>query len=188
MSQKRPTFGLLQLWHTWTDFDVFGRDVTDKVSNQKTLAMTPQIPCASALPCKTGNTKIAFFTLCISALPEFNQLLLVFCNLFDSQLILTLLYDSLNLAINAFSFVLLGGMVSLQEKGSRERCSSLTVLHAQSTSGLSSGFPLSQGNAEALDRSKQSTVWYLTFYVWYLTFSVPFLPKIIATGSCTSRL
>jgi len=42
------------------------------------------------------------------------------------------------------------GMV--QEKGSQERCSSWTVLHAQSTSALSSGFPLSQGNAEALDR------------------------------------
>jgi len=46
------------------------------------------------------------------------------------------------------SSALLGGMV--QEKGSRERCSSWTVLHAQSTSALSSGFPLSQGNAEAL--------------------------------------
>jgi len=107
---------------------------------------------------QNGKHKNCIFTLCISALPEFNQLLLVFCNLFDSQLILTLLYDSLNLVINAFSLGLLGGMVSLQEKGSRERCSSLTALHAQSTSGLSSGFPLSQGNAEALDRSKQSTV------------------------------
>jgi len=38
------------------------------------------------------------------------------------------LYDSLNLVINAVSSGLLGGMV--QEKGSRERCSSWTVLHA----------------------------------------------------------
>jgi len=44
---------------------------------------------------------------------------------------------------------LLWGMV--QEKGSRERCSSWTVLRSQSTSALTSGFPLSQGNAEALD-------------------------------------
>jgi len=42
-----------------------------------------------------------------------------------------------------------GGMV--QEKGSRECCSSWTVLHTQCTSALSSGFPLLQGNAEALD-------------------------------------
>jgi len=35
--------------------------------------------------------------------PEFNQLF-DFFNLFDSQLILMLLYDSLRLAINAFSY------------------------------------------------------------------------------------
>jgi len=39
-----------------------------------------------------------------------------------------------------------------QEKGSRERYRSWTVLHAQYTSMLSSGFPISQGNAEALER------------------------------------
>ena len=40
---------------------------------------------------------------CISALPEFNQLL-DFFNLFDSLLILMLLYDSLSLAVNTFSY------------------------------------------------------------------------------------
>jgi len=49
--------------------------------------MPPQITCASALRGKTGNTEIAFFTYCISALAEFNQLLLDFFNLFDSRLI-----------------------------------------------------------------------------------------------------
>jgi len=39
----------------------------------------------------------------------------------------------------------------VQEKGSQERSSSWTVLHAQSTTVLFSGFPLLQGNAEALD-------------------------------------
>ena len=52
---------------------------------------------------KRGNRKIAFFT----QMPEFNQLLLDFFNLFDSQLILTLLYNSPNLVINAFSLELL---------------------------------------------------------------------------------
>jgi len=112
--------------------------------------MPPQETCASALPGKTGNTKIAFFTRCISALPEFNQSLLAFFNIFDSRLILTLLYDSINLVINAFSSGLLWGMV--QEKGSRERCKRWTVLNAQCSNALSSGFPLSQGNAAALDR------------------------------------
>jgi len=60
---------------------------------------------------------MAFFPRCISALSEFNQLLLDFFSLSDSRLIFTLLYDSLNLVINAFSLGLLGGMV--QEKGSR---------------------------------------------------------------------
>jgi len=106
--------------------------------------------CASALPGKTGNTTMAFFPCCISALPEFNQLLLDFFSLFHSRLILTLLYDSLNLVISAFSLRLLVGMV--QEKRSRQRCNSWTVLHAQCTSVLYSGFPLSQGNAEVLDR------------------------------------
>jgi len=50
---------------------------------------------------KRGNMKIAFFTQMLYLLPEFNQVLNFF-NLFDSQLILTLLYDSLNPVINAF--------------------------------------------------------------------------------------
>ena len=112
--------------------------------------MPRQITCASALPGKMGNTKIAFFTRCISTLREFNQSQLDFFNLFDSRLIFVLLYDSLNLVISALSLRLLGGMV--QEKGSREHCSSWTVLHTQCTSVLSSGFPLLQGNAKAPER------------------------------------
>jgi len=97
-----------------------------------------------------GDKMVVLWWWCISALPEFNQSLLDFFNLFDSRLVLKLLYDSLNLVIKALSLRLNGGMV--QEKGSRERCSSWTVLHEQSTSALSSEFPLWQGNAEALDR------------------------------------
>ena len=94
---------------------------------------------------KRRNKKITFsLKCCISALPEFNQLFDVF-NLFDSRLILTLLYDSLRSARRA-----VGGIV--QEKGSRERCRSWTVLYAQCTSALSSGFPIFQRNAEALER------------------------------------
>jgi len=112
--------------------------------------MPAEITCASALPGKTGKHDNCIFHLNAVLLPELNQLLLDFFNIFDSRLILTLPYDSLNLVINAFSSGLLGGMV--QEKGSRQRCSSWTMLHAQCTSALSSGFPLSQGNAKALDR------------------------------------
>jgi len=59
----------------------FDRNATDKVRNQKTFTMPPQITCAFALSGRTGNTKIAFFTCCISALPKLNQLLLDFFNI-----------------------------------------------------------------------------------------------------------
>ena len=104
--------------------------------------MAPQIACASTLLGKTGNTKIAFFTRCISALPEFNQSLLDLVNLFDSRLILTLLYDSQNLVINAFVLGLLGAWFRRKEV---ESAAAVGLLHAQSTSALSSGSPLSQG-------------------------------------------
>ena len=91
--------------------------------------MPPQITCSSALPGKTGNMKIVFFTRCISALLEFNQSLLDFFNLFDSRLILTLLYDSLNLVINAFSLRLLGAWYRRKEVECAEK--SWTVLHAR---------------------------------------------------------
>ena len=58
----------------------------------------------SALCVKRINAKTAFSLKCYaSALPEFNQLL-DFFNFFDSRLILTLLCDSLSLAINAFTY------------------------------------------------------------------------------------
>jgi len=53
---------------------------------------------------KRGNAKMQFsLKCCISALREFKQVL-DFFNLFDSRLILTLLYDSLSLVVNAFSY------------------------------------------------------------------------------------
>ena len=130
--------------------NIFGGNAANKVSNQKTLYYSTSNNLCFCTTWKNGKHKNAFCTHCISALPEFNQLLLDFFKLFDSRLIFRLLYDSLNFVINAFSLVLLGGTV--RGKGNRERCSSWTVLHAQSASALSSGFPLSQGNAEALDR------------------------------------
>ena len=79
----------------------------------------------------------------------FNQLFDLF-NLFDSQLILTMLYDSLNHVIDTFSPQGCWGHGS--GEGSRESCRSWTVLHAQCTSALSSVLPVSQGSAEALQR------------------------------------
>ena len=58
---------------------------------------------------KRGNTKIIAFPLIVVLLHCLNSNdLLDFFNLFESRLIFTLLYDSLNLVINAFSSGLLG--------------------------------------------------------------------------------
>jgi len=98
-------------------FDIFSTNSTHKVRNQKTLYYASSNNLCFCITWQKGNIKMAFFPRCISALSEFNQLLLDFFSLSDSRLIFTLLYDSLNLVINAFSLGLLGGMV--QEKGSR---------------------------------------------------------------------
>jgi len=69
---------------------------------------------------KRGNTKIAFsLKCCISVFPEINQTLLNLFNLFDSQLVLTVLYDSLDLVINAFRSGMLGEGYGLGERKSR---------------------------------------------------------------------
>jgi len=81
----------------------FGRNVTDRVSNQKTLVCHLKWLVLLHYLVKWRNTKIACsLKCCISALPEFNQLF-DFFNLLDSRLILTTLYDSLSHIINAFS-------------------------------------------------------------------------------------
>jgi len=91
---------------TFTDVNrlliILAKILPIKQGIKRHFTIPAQISCASVLSGKTGNTKMAFFPRCrpISALPEFNQLLLDFFSLFDSRLILTLLYDSLNFVIN----------------------------------------------------------------------------------------
>jgi len=107
----------------------FGRNVTDKVSNQKTLyCATPNNLCFCTT-WQNGEHKNRIFSLkyCMSALPEFSQSLLDFSSLFDSRLILTAVW--LPKSCNQCAEVgAVGSMV--QEKGSRERRSSRTALHA----------------------------------------------------------
>ena len=65
---------------------------------------------------KRGNAKTQFsLKCCISALREFNQLI-DFFNLFDSRLILMLVYDSLSLVTNAFSYRDCWGMAQVKRK------------------------------------------------------------------------
>jgi len=108
----------------------FHRNVSDKVSNQTTLYGATSNNLCFCSTWQNGETcKLHFFSLkcCISAVPEFNQLL-DFFDLFDSRLILTLLYmtPSCNQCVRPRA---VGSTV--QDKRSRERCRSWTVLHAQ---------------------------------------------------------
>jgi len=109
----------------------FGRNVTDKVNNQKTLYYTTPNNLCFFTTWKNGETrKSHFFTqMLYQCIARIQLVAPWFLQSFDSWLILTLLYDYLNLVINMFSSGLLGNMV--QEKGSRQHCSSRTVLHAQ---------------------------------------------------------
>jgi len=72
------------------DFDIFGRNVTDKVGSQKRLYYATQITCASALPVNTGKHENHIFYstgLCythnapVRCLPERKN---VVCDGFDS--------------------------------------------------------------------------------------------------------
>jgi len=93
------------------------------------------------------------FSLNAVLVPEFKQLLLDFFNVLDSRLTPTLLYDSLNLAINVFSSGLLEGHGSGERKPTAlQQLDCVACTMVQCTSVLSSGFPLLQGYAEALDR------------------------------------
>jgi len=49
---------------TWTDFDIFGRNIIDKVRSRRLITMPPQVTCIVLLHylVKRGNTKIVFFT------------------------------------------------------------------------------------------------------------------------------
>jgi len=87
----------------------FGRNVTHKVSNQKTLYYATSNNMCFCTMWQNGETGKSLKCY-ISALPQFNQSLLDFFSLFDSRLILTLLYDSLNLVVNALARAV-GGMV-----------------------------------------------------------------------------
>jgi len=65
--------------------DIFGSNVTDKVSNQKTLYCATSYNLCFCTTWQNGETRKSYFSFkcCINALPEFNQSLLDFFNLFD---------------------------------------------------------------------------------------------------------
>ena len=83
--KKRPTVGLLQLWHTWMDFDVFfGRNVTDKVGNQKTLDYATSCNLCLCTNWQNGLTRKSHFHLqCTCAMSSWKKKVVI-CDVFDS--------------------------------------------------------------------------------------------------------
>jgi len=95
----------------------FGTHVTNKVSNQKSLYCATSSNLCFCTTWQNRKHKNCIFHLkkcCISALPEFNQLI-DFFNIFESRLIFMLLYDLLNFVISAFSSGLLGAWFRINE-------------------------------------------------------------------------
>jgi len=77
------------------------------------------------------------------------------------------------------------GMV--QERGSQKYCNSWTVLHAQCTSALSSGFPLSQGKTDALDRWGGKTKHHLISYFLSNTSAKSYRNRIVYINIIASQ-
>jgi len=102
---------------------------------------------------------------------------------FDSQLILMLLYNSLSFVVNSFSYRDRHG----SGERSRRRCSSWTVLHARHISALSSGFPISQGNAQALDRRGGKTKHHMILHFLSNTSAKNYRNRIVYVKIIASR-
>jgi len=140
----------------------FGRNVTDRVSNQRHITMPLQITCASALPGKMEKQENHIFTKMLYQCIAWIQSVVWFLQSFW----LTIhTHDAVWLPKSCNQCIQPQGCWGRdQEKGSWQRCSSWTVLHTQCTSALSSGFPISQGNAEALERWGEKTKHHLISY------------------------
>ena len=158
----------------WTDFDIFGRNVTDKVSNQKTLYLSTNLCFCTTW--QNWETRKLHFP---------SNAVLVHCLNSTSCLIssIFLTHDSyapvrLPKSCNAFSCREYWGHGSGERKSIALQQLAF-VAHTMHQCAVSSGCPISQGNAEALDRWSGKTKHRLISY----TFSVTLLSKIIIIGS-----
>ena len=61
--KKCHTFGLLYLWHTCMDFDIFGRNLANKAGNQKTLYYATSNNLCFCTTWQTGKHKNYIFWL-----------------------------------------------------------------------------------------------------------------------------
>jgi len=93
--------------------------------------------CTCALPSKARKTEIDFFQMLLLFLAELSQSRLDFFHIVDLQLIFTLLYDSINLAINRVQLWAVVGHSSGERKSRISHCNSCFLLRASCASALS---------------------------------------------------
>jgi len=162
---------------TWTGFHIFfGRNVTHKVGNQKTLYYFTSNKLCFCITWQNGETQKLHLSLkCIDCVQPVATWFLQPFRLTTHTNAAAWLPKSCNQCVRLWTVVglLLGAWF---RKRSRERCRSWTVLHAQTaqcTSALSSGFPFRKVMLKHYigEVGKRSIV-------WFFTFSVRLLPKL----------
>jgi len=163
----------------------FGRNATDKIRNQKTLYCATSNNLCFCTIWQNGETRKLHF--------HSSAVLLQCQNSSSRCLISSIFFTHTHAALwlskscnQCAQYRTVGGMV--QEKESREHCSSWTVLHAQCTSVLSSGFPLLQGNAKTLDRWGGKTKHHLIFYFLRNTSAKNYHNRIVYVNIASQRL
>jgi len=155
VSKRTCYLWLAITWHPWTDFDIFLQ------KSKGTLLYTTSNNLCFCTIWQNGETRKFHFH---------SNAVLVHCQNSSSRCLISSIFLTHTPAAlwlpkschQCAQFGTVGGIV--QEKESREHCSSWTVLYTQCTSVLSSGFPLLQGNSKALDRWGGKMKHHLIFY------------------------
>jgi len=163
----------------------FGRNVTNKVSTQKTYYYaTANDLCFCTIWQNRENENRIFTQMqyyCIAWIQPAVWFL-------QSFWLTTHTHAAVWLPKSCNQCAQLGAVEGIvQEKGSCERYRSWTVLHAQCSSALSSGFPISQDNAEALERWGGKTKHRLTSYFLRNTFVKNYRNQIVCVKIIASQ-
>ena len=142
---KKPHLWLaITLTHVSRFWHFFGSNATDKVSNQKMLYYATSNNLCFCTTWQNEKYENCTFHLLYQCMARIKPVTPWFLQYFwlTTHTCAAVWLPNLNLVMNEFSLRVLRDMV--QQKGSWERHSSWTALHALNTSVLSSGFPLSQ--------------------------------------------
>ena len=129
--QKYHYFVSLKLWCTWINFDIFWHNVTvlRKQAMKRFFIFPHHLASASALPgeMKKRHPFTQMLYGCIARLQPVTGLIYLFIQSCHLQLMLLLLYDSLNITVSVVKLWTVTGAID-QEKGSWEFCTAAVGL------------------------------------------------------------